>query len=176
MKRRGVSSGAHSLCVLLVAGLGSSGCYRYAPVSPEAAASAGDVRVRITEAAARRLVDELGAYSTELDGQIASAGPDSLSVAVPIVREYRGTMLETTTQVLHLGRAEVVEMRLRQFSPGRTVLTTAGVLIGFGLLVRAVVQLTDPNPGTQEQLPPPPPPGPARLPIGHHLLLRIPVP
>lgn len=167
---RGCAVGA-----LLLAELGSSACYRYVPVSLAGTSPRDEVRVRISEDAARRLTAELGAYTTELDGQFSPQGADSVSVAVPIVREYRGTKLESMTQVLHLARSDVVDVRRRELSRGRTALTTAGVLVGFGLMVQAVVQLTNPNPGTDDRLPPPPPP-PARIPIGHYLRLRIPLP
>lgn len=159
---------------LLLAEFGSSACYRYVPVPLAATSPKDEVRVRITENAARRLTAELGAYTTELDGRFSPQGADSVSVAVPIVREYRGTMLESMTQVLHLARADVLDVRRRELSRARTALTTAGVLVGFGLMVQAVVQLTNPNPGTDERLPPPPPP--ARIPIGPYLRLRIPLP
>jgi hypothetical protein len=160
---------------LLLAVLPSSGCYHYVPVSPEAVASDEEVRVRITSSAAERLTDELGMYSTEIDGRLSSRGPDSLTVAVPIERKYRGIALDSTLQSLTLGRSEVVDVRRSELSRGRTILTSAGILAGFALLVHTVVQLTNPNPGTDETLPPPPPAG-ARTPSGHALRIRIPFP
>ena len=161
---------------LLVAGLVNSGCYHYVAVSPAAAASNDEVRVRITSAAATRLAGELGTYSTELDGKLSLRGADSLAVAVPIGRQYRGTTLESETQVLTFDKSEIVDVRRSELSRGRTFLTSAGVLAGFALLVRAVVQLTNPNPGEDKTLPPPPPPNGSRVPSGHHLRVRIPFP
>ncbi|HEY9514729.1 MAG TPA: hypothetical protein VIQ74_03535, partial [Gemmatimonadaceae bacterium] len=83
--------------------------------------------------------------------------------------------LDSTTQTLTLAKSEVVDVRRSQLSRGRTILTSAGVLAGFALLVHAVVQLTNPNPGSDQTLPPPPPAG-ARAPSGHTLRLRIPFP
>jgi hypothetical protein len=171
--RRAARGGAVGTLLLVI--LGSSACYRYVPVPLAATSAKDEVRVRITEDAARRLTADLGAYTTELDGRFSPEGADSVSVAVPIVREYRGTMLESTTQVLYLARADVLDVRRRELSPARTALTTAGVLVGFGLMVRAIVQLTDPNPGSDDRLPPPPPPQ-SRIPLGHYLRLRIPIP
>lgn len=158
-----------------MAGLSNSGCYHYVAVSPEAVASDEEVRVQITPSAAERLSGELGVYSTEIDGKLSPRGQDSLAVAVPIRREYRGVTLDSAAQLLTLDRSEVVDVRRSELSRGRTILTSAGVLAGFALLIRAVVQLTNPNPGSDETLPPPPPSG-ARAPSGHILRVRIPFP
>lgn len=160
---------------LLFAVIPSSGCYHYVPVSPGAVSSDEEVRVHITPSAAQRLSDALGVYSTEIDGKLSARGPDSLTVAVPIERKYRGIALDSTLQSLTLGRSEVVDVRRSELSRGRTILTSAGVLAGFALLVHAVVQLTNPNPGTDVTVPPPPPLG-ARTPSGHSLRIRIPFP
>lgn len=153
----------------------NGGCYHYVAVPPGAVASNEEVRVYVTRPAAARLAGELGAYTMELDGKLSSRGPDSLAVSVPIGREYRGTTLDSTTQTLTLAKSEVVDVRRSQLSRGRTILTSAGVLAGFALLVHAVVQLTNPNPGSDVTLPPPPPVG-SRAPSGHTLRLRIPFP
>ena len=150
-------------------------CYRYAPVSLGGAASSSEVRVRVTEAAAARLSPDLGAFTTEIDGRLAAQGPDSVSVAVPIERAYRGITVGTTTQTLYLGRSEIVEVRKRQFDRVRTTLVSAGVVVGFGLLAAAVVQLADPNPDSQDG-PPMPPPSPTRIPRPHGFIVRIPIP
>jgi hypothetical protein len=150
-------------------------CYRYAPVTLGAAASSSEVRVRVTEAAAARLSPDLGAFTTEIDGQLAPQGADSVSVAIPIERAYRGITVGTTTQTLYLGRSEIVEVQRRQFDRVRTTLVSAGVVVGFGLLAAAVVQLADPNPDSQDG-PPVPPPSPTRIPRRHGLIVRIPIP
>jgi len=131
--------------------------------------------VEITRAAALRLGGELENYPTELDGRLSLRGPDSVAVTVPIARQYHGVTLDSTTQVVLLGKSEVVDVRRSELSRGRTILTGAGMLVGFALLAHAVVQLTNPNPGTDEPLPQPPPPGPRRV-SGHHLGVRIPFP
>ena len=160
---------------LLIAALANTACYHYVAISPATAPPNEEVRVRITRAAAARLAEDLGAYSMELDGTLSLRGQDSLAVAVPIVRKYGGMTLDSTSQLLPLGRSEVVDVRRREFSRGRTILTSAGVLAGFALLVHAVVQLTNPNPGSDEQLPPPPPAG-SIGPSGRRLSVRIPLP
>jgi hypothetical protein len=163
------------IAALLLAGVADAACYRYVPIAPATAASNAEVRVHITEDAAARLSKELGAYVTELDGQWAQQGADSVSVSIPIERTYNGMTVGTTSQVLYLGRSEVVDVRRRQFDRARTVLVSAGAVVGFGLLAAAVVQLADPNPDSQEP-PPPPPPTPVRIPISHLFTVRIPVP
>jgi hypothetical protein len=172
------SSGAFRLRIagaLLAVVLSSSGCYHYVAVSPDAVPSSEDVRIRITPSAAQRLSDELGMYSTEIDGRLLPSGQDSLAVAVAIERKYRGIAMDSTLQSLKLGRSEVVDVRQSELSRGRTILTSAGILAGFALLVHAVVQLTNPNPGTDVTVPPPPPLG-SRAPSARTLGIRVPFP
>jgi len=133
-----------------------------------------------TEAQRRRFLPrlvskELGAFSNEIDGQLAHEGADSISLGVSIARAYRGTTIGTTTQVLFLGRSEVVEVRRRTFSTSRTVLLSAGTLVGFGLAAAGIAQLVDPNGPPDNSTTPPPPPA-LRRPSGYHLGMRIPFP
>jgi hypothetical protein len=158
---------ARLTAILLLVGVTAGGCYQYVPVRVESAAN-NDVRVRVTEPVAERLVKDFGAYTSELDGRLTPDGSDSVSISVTIAREYRGLALDSTTQVLHLSRAELVEVRRRALSKSRTALATAGALVVFGAFVASVVQWQDPNTASQEP-PPPPPPSPIRI------LLSVPI-
>lgn len=160
---------------LLVGTLMSSGCFTYVPVSLTSVPPREEVRVRITDDAGARLVRDLGTYTTVLEGEVAPQG-DSVSITVPIVREYRGTVLESARQVLYLGQPEVVEIRRRQFSRSRTVLTSVGALVAFGGLVGAIIAIADPNPGSEDILPPPPPPGASSAPRRLPFLIQIRIP
>src|SRR5947207_3323396 len=73
-----------AVVAVLIAGMASTACYSYVPVTLGAVGSNEDVRVRVTEEAAARLVKELGTFSTEIDGQFAREGGDSISVGVAI--------------------------------------------------------------------------------------------
>jgi len=160
---------------LVIVGLANAACYTYAPISFEAVASKEDVRLRVTENAAARLSKELGTFSTEIDGQLAREGADSVSVGVAIDRAYRGTTIGTTTQVLFLARSEIVDVRQRQFSRTRTILLSAGTVVGFGVLAVGIVQLVDPN-GPSDDRATPPPPSPLRGPQGARIGVRVPIP
>src|SRR5256885_4375375 len=145
---------------LLTTLLAGSGCYHYVAVSTSAVAPNEAVRVRITSSAAARLSDALGVASTELNGTLSQRSRDSLAVTLPIVRQYRGVTLDSTKQVLVLGTADLVDVRRSSLARGRTILAAVGALAGFALLVHAVRQLTNPNPGSEGSPPPPPPPSP----------------
>jgi hypothetical protein len=145
----------------------NAACYQYVAIDPGSVQPNEEVRVRITEPAATRLVKEFGAYTGLLEGQLALEGADSVSVVVAIGRAYQGMALENARQTLFLGRNEVVEVRRRQLSKGRTALATAGILAGFATLVAAVRQIGDDN--VTDEPPPPPPPGSVRA------LIRIPI-
>ena len=160
---------------LTIAAMVNASCYSYVPVSFQAIAPKEDVRLRVTESAAARIAPDLGAFSTEVDGQLAREGPDSVSVGVAIDRSYRGTTIGTTTQTIFLSRAEVVEVRRREFSRSRTILASAGIVVGFGALAAGIVQLVDQNGPSDQQTTPPPPPGLRRPPVPH-ISLRIPIP
>jgi len=134
-----------------------SGCYEYVPVRPEVVPPTEDVRVKVTDAAAARLVKELGTYTSELDGRFAREGADSVSVSVAIARDYRGMALDSARQVLFLGPSEVVDVRRRMLSRGKTALVSAGAVVGFVVLVGTVIQLGDQTPPNDEPLPMPPP-------------------
>ena len=160
-------SAAPRLCVSLLLGPSAvSGCYRYVPIDPAAARPEEEVRVQLTDAAAARLARELGTYTGRLEGQLGRGAGDSVSVALRIGREYRGVSLESTRQVLVLGRSEVVDVRRRELSRTRTALAGVGALAAFAVVAGTVSQLGDPNPGGDEPPPPPPP--------GVRALLRIP--
>ena len=161
--------------MLFVVAANAAACYSYVPVSLATLESKEDVRVRVTDGAALRLSKELGAFSNEIDGQLGREGADSVSLGVSIARAYRGTTIGTTTQVLFLGRSEVVEVRRREFSRSRTVLLSAGTLVGFGLAAAGIAQLVDPNGPPDNSTMPPPPPA-LRRPSGYHLGVRIPFP
>jgi hypothetical protein len=160
---------------MLIAAAASTGCYSYVPVSFANVPAKEDVRLRVTENAAVRLVKEVGAFSTELDGQVAPEGRDSISLDVTIDRTYRGATIGTATQTLVLARSEILEVRRREFSKSRTVALTVGTLVGFGALAAGIVQLVDPNGPTDGEITPPPPPA-VRRPSGFQFRLHIPFP
>lgn len=160
-------SAARALGAAVALGMVSGACYRYVPAPLTAVSPSEEVHVRITEAAAKRLVNELGTYTTELEGQVARDRSDSISVTVAIGREYQGVALEGGRQVLFLGPTEVVGVRRRQLSRQRTVIVTAGTVVGVALMAVAVKQWGDPNTTVVEPPPPPPPNGrlaPVRVP------------
>lgn len=164
--------------MLLIAASTGGACYRYVPISPTTVAPNDEVRIHVTDDAAARLSKDLGAFVTEIDGRFAPQAHDSVSIAIPIERQYHGMTVGTTSQVLYLGRSEVVDVRKREFDRARTIVVSAGAVVGFGLLAAGIVQLADPNPDSQEQ-PPPPPPSPSRFPAGHRVTnftIRIPIP
>ena len=132
------------------------GCYRYTPVDPATVRANEEVRVRVTESAAQRLVSDFGIFTAQLEGQFALEGTDSASVSVAIGRMYQGMALENVRQTLFLGRSEIVDVRRRELSRNRTALAAVGALAGFVALVGTVTQLCDENP--PDDGPPPPPP------------------
>lgn len=140
-------------------GLTLCGCYRYVPVDLTSVQPAEFVRVDVTEQAAVRLVKDFGAYVTSLEGQFAREGTDSVSVTVPVGRDYRGLSLEGGRQTLFLGLQEVTGVRRREFSRSRTVAVSVGSLVVFAAIVAGVAQWGDPNAEVVEPPPPPPPSG-----------------
>jgi hypothetical protein len=160
---------------LALIGLVNGGCFAYAPVAFESVKSNEDVRVRVTDDAAARLSKDLGAFATEIDGELAPQRHDSVSITVTIDRAYKGTTIGTTTQQLFVARSEIVEVRRREFSTPRTILLSAGMVAGFGALAAGIAQLVDPN-GPSDSQPTAPPPPQLRRPPRTHFGVRIPIP
>lgn len=154
------SRDGRTVAVLCALGLTLSGCYSYVPIDLASVRPAEHVRVVVTEPAAVRLVKDFGVYLTELEGQVAREGSDSVSVTVPVGRDYRGVALEGGRQTLFLGLQEVVGVRRREFSRRRTVFVSVGALVAFGAIAAGVAQWGDPN---SEVIDPPPPPPPSGL-------------
>ncbi len=154
MARAGIRTGTR---VALALALG--GCYRYVPVDVASVRPAEVVRVDVTEKASLRLVKDFGAYLSSLEGQFAREGRDSVSVTVPVNRDYRGVSLEGGRQTLFLGLQEVVGVRRREFARGRTVAVGVGSLVVFAAIVAGIAQWGDPNSEVVEPPPPPPPSG-----------------
>ena len=157
-----------SKMVLVLLTLASAtACYRYLPIPLAAVRPNEDVQVSLTAEASTRLVKELGTFSARLEGPLAPAKGDSVSVSVLIGRQYQGVQLESARMELFLARPEVVAVHRRVFSRTRTALSTLGAIALFSAVVRTVVQSGDPN-GADGELPPPPP-------VGARFTLRIPL-
>jgi hypothetical protein len=173
--RRRVHARWRAITAVILAAAVNTACYSYVPVSFSSVPAKEDVRLRVTEDAAVRLVKEVGAFSTELDGQLTPEGRDSISLGVTIDRTYRGATIGTATQTLVLARSEILEVRRREFSKSRTVALTVGTLVGFGALAAGIAQLVDPNGAPEGEVIQPPPPN-SRRPSGFQFRLHIPVP
>jgi hypothetical protein len=169
--RRRARARRRVVATMLAAAVANTACYSYVPVSFSNVPAKEDVRLRVTEDAAVRLVKEVGTFSTELDGQLAPEGRDSISLGVTIDRTYRGVAIGTATQTLVLARSEIVEVRRREFSKKRTVALTVGTLVGFGALAAGISQLVDPNGAPEGEIIQPPPAvrRPSRLQFRFHI-------
>lgn len=152
-------AGAARNAVRCLLGLTLCGCYSYVPVDLSSVNQAEVVRVEVTQQAAARLVKDFGAYLTSLEGTFAREGSDSVSVTVPVGRDYQGVALEGGHQTLFLGLKEVVGVRRRDFSRSRTVAVSVGAVVVFAAIVAGVAQWGDPNSEVVEPPPPPPPAG-----------------
>ena len=146
----------------------ATACYRYTPISLAAVRPNENVQVSLTPEASTRLVKELGTFSARLEGPLAPAKGDSVSVSMLIGRQFQGVQLESARMDLFLARPEVVAVHRRVFSRPRTALATVGAIALFSAIVSTVVQSGDPN-VPDGVLPPPPP-------VGARFTLRIPLP
>lgn len=146
----------------------ATACYRYTPIPLAAVRPNENVQVSLTAEASTRLVKELGTFSARLEGPLAPAKGDSVSVSMLIGRQFQGVQLESARMDLFLARSEVVAVHRRVFSRTRTTLATVGAIALFSAIVSTVVQSGDPN-VPDGVLPPPPP-------VGARLTLRIPLP
>jgi hypothetical protein len=153
--------GRARLATLLAASVLVAGCFRYAPVDPIAVDPRDDVRVRLTTDAAVRIGLQLGSVQERWEGQLTPAGRDSLTLSLWVGQQYRGTPFENARQRVSLGMPEVVEVRRRELSRGRTALLAAGILALTVVLADRIVFDQDPNatPGGRPGSPPTDPSG-----------------
>jgi hypothetical protein len=152
----------HRISAPLLAALVAAGCFKYTPVETSAVPAQEDVRVRVTTDAAVRIGPHLGTITERLEGRLVPAGADSLTLAVWVGRDYVGSPFENARQRVSLGIGEVVEVRRRQLSVGRTSIAAAGVLLVTGILINRVVFEANPNPSQTGRPGPPPEPGGVR--------------
>ena len=146
--------------------LGAAGCYRYVPIQAADARPNEEVRVHVTDAAAGRLAKELRAFNTRLDGPLARAGADSLSISIALARDAH------TRQTLFLAPNEILDVQRRELSRGRTALATVGGLVAAGIVVARIAKLGNAGSDTGDR---PPEPIPLLRPsLG--LRLRVPLP
>lgn len=157
----------HALVLLPIQVLAAAGCIQYVPVDAGTVRPDEEVRVRVTENTAVRLVSELGRITPELEGSVAPQGSDSVAVSLWIGREYRGTPFENVRRTVALDRLEITEVRRRQISVARSTLAAAGVATVFAVLINRLTHQENPNPSDNGTDPPPPPGGAVlRIPLG----------
>jgi hypothetical protein len=111
-----------------------AGCYRYVPVAPEAAPLGREVRVMVSRRGMAELPEELPTGGTFVAGRLVSVEADRLLLQVPVRRRAEDTSGLDLRQNLFLPISEIIEVRGRELSAGRSALAVAGAA-GFGALV-----------------------------------------
>lgn len=106
-------------CVLL------AGCYRYQPLGSVDAAmppTGTAVQVRLTTSGATSLASQVGPDILYLQGQIVSADPDALTLAVTRAETARRIEIEWKGEQVTLPRSEIASVEQKRLSIGSTVL------------------------------------------------------
>jgi hypothetical protein len=106
-------------CVLL------AGCYSYQPLGSVDAAmppTGTAVQVRLTTSGATSLASQVGPDILYLQGQIVSADPDALTLAVTRAETARRIEIEWKGEQVTLPRSEIASVEQKRLSVGHTVL------------------------------------------------------
>lgn len=136
MSRRTLSSSRRLvalLCVMLLAV--QVGCYSYLPIQGTAPASGQEVGVILNDQGRQLVGDKLGPLVERVDGTLLSASETVITLSVTRTHSLRGTESVWAGEQVDIQRAGILGFRERQFSRGRTVFLTIGLIVGVAALI-----------------------------------------
>jgi hypothetical protein len=130
----------------------TAGCYTYKPV---AAPQVGmDIRARLKTDAAVRRSQGLEEAIMRLDGKVVQLDNEAISLDVLVARSNSAFQNIEMRDTVRVQTNEIDAIMVRQFSPVRTAVFTAGTLAGAYAVILGIEQVVggtgdDPDPGQQ---------------------------
>lgn len=120
-----------------------SGCYHYVPVASNAPPAGSHVAVEISTRGAVNLIPRLGDNVVSLEGELTSADENGITVSVLSVKR-RGDLQASnwTGASVTLAGADVIEVKKRQLSKGRTIIASSALGAAMVGLVVAIAKAT----------------------------------
>ena len=131
------------------------GCYTYVPAALETVPLNTEIKARVSTEGQIALRDRVGLDTRELQGKLLEKDANTILLEVPTTGPFSGTNGQQLYQRVDVPTRDVLEVEMRQPSPGRTAgLVVAALAAATGIVVAAV--LVDTGPGSGGDGPPGP--------------------
>ena len=131
------------LCLALLAV--QTGCYSFLPVQEMAPATGEVVGVVLNDRGRQLVGDRMGELVERVDGSLVSATETAITLSVTRTRSLRGTHAIWAGEQVEIQREGIRGFHERQFSRGRTVLLTIGVIAGVAALISVLTLVVGGN-------------------------------
>jgi hypothetical protein len=109
---------AHLLIIMLVAS--TAACYGYVEATFESVAPGSEIRVEVAPQTALRLREALSGDQRSMEGHVQSREDGVLLLEVVAATRQVGFQFESLRQTLHLERADVTYVQIKNLDRGRT--------------------------------------------------------
>jgi hypothetical protein len=134
--------------VLAAAALGiDTGCYSYVTVPSGQEMSGRELHVTIADGGAGDLARYLGPRAASLEGKLVSRSDTSLTLTVTAVTRTNGVEESWPGDAVVLPRAAITNVAAQRIDKTRSILTTAAIVVGVGLIGAAIKSGSDVNRG-----------------------------
>ena len=133
---------------LAAAALGiNTGCYSYVAVPASQETSGRELRVTLADGSAGDLARYLGPRAASLEGKLVDRTDTSLTVSVTTVTRTSGVEETWPGDDVVLPRAAIATVQTQRISKSRSILATAAIVVGAGLVAAAIKAGADVNKG-----------------------------
>lgn len=135
-----------------------TGCHTYLPVSSAVPDRGETVGVVLNDHGRAQLGSKLGTLVERVDGELISQTDSAITLNVSRTRSLRGTHSVWAGEPVEIPKSGVLGYQKREFSRGRSVFMTIGIVLGIaaigsaiGLSVGGFGRSGDPPPPVVEQ-------------------------
>lgn len=126
-----------------------SGCYSYRFADQGEAVAGTDVRLRLTPEEAGRLMETVRIEARSVEGTVTEgSGDNGLMIEAPVINTS-----PRIYQRVHIPQREIVDVEVREFSTGKTVLLAAALAAAVGAITFTAIA-SDKN-ESEDNRPPP---------------------
>jgi hypothetical protein len=126
-----------------------SGCYSYRFADQGEAVAGTDVRLRITPEEAGRLMETVRVEARTIEGSVTEgSGDNGLMIETPVLNSS-----PRVYQRLHIPQQEIVDVEVKEFNTGKTVLL--GAVIAAGVAAIGFTAIASDKNNSEDNRPPP---------------------
>jgi len=112
-----------------------AGCYTYTPIATLQPAPGSNLSLVLSDEGRMQSMRQVGPYAMRIEGELLSATPEDLVLAVSDVVDIRGTHSKWTGESVSLPRSYVMMTYQKQFSRSKTVLVATAVAGGIVAII-----------------------------------------